>query len=439
VYTKGVAPVRKIIARVLASDWLVWLGVLAALGLVVATVLWLQPRQLSVAAAQGDVQSQRIVQALADSLSRERGGVRIVPIWTTSSSESVRMFNQGQTDLVVARSDAVLATGSTSIMSLRRFFPVVITRKASKISKVSELRGKKIGVGGQSEQNPMLLRQLLAHWGLQEADFTIVPVQRGEQLELATSGKIDAFFAVSSGRIRSGQGSADTLRKAWGRDFVVLAFDDADALALSIRGVESGELVKGFFGGEPAKPEEDTESATVSTRLIASEKVTVQEAVALSRALLSLRDKRQAEVPEVLGIEAPSREVPTLPVHSGTAQLLDGVYQDFLDRYTNHIFMAVALLGAAGSSLTTLKSRRRRQLRERAVLDLHYLLSLSDQIALQQADPKKGALLLQEVDGIFQRSMLACAQGDISSGTLAAIQAAVSRCHRAAQLRDAFA
>jgi TRAP-type uncharacterized transport system substrate-binding protein len=430
---------REKFARFLANNWIVWVGLFAVLALLVWFALWLQPRQLSVASAQGDLESQRVVQALADALSRERAAVRLVPIWTASPTESVLMFNQGKADLVVARSDMILATGSTSLMSLRRFFPVVLTRKSSKISKVSELRGKKIGVSALSEQNAVLLKQMLAHWGLQETDFTVVPVKRGEQIELAASGKIDAFFSVSSGRARSGPGRTETLHKAWGRDFVVLPFEDADALALAIRGVETGELVKGFFGGEPAKPEEDTDSATVSNRLFASEKLTAHEAVTLSRALLSLRDKRQAEVPEVLSIETPSREVPTLPVHPGTAQLLDGLYQDFLERYTNHIFMAVALLGAVGSSLTTLKSRRRRQLRERVVLDLHYLLSLSDQIAMQQADSKKSSDLLQEVDGIFQRSMLACAQGDISSGTLAAIQAAVSRCHRAAQVREAFA
>ncbi len=430
---------REKISRFLASDWLICLGVLAALGLLLGLALWMQPRQLTVAAAQGDLESQRVVQALADSLARDRAGVRLVPIWTTGTSQSVQAFNEGKADLVVARSDMTLAPGSSSLMTLRRFYPIVLTRKSSKITKVSELRGKKIGVGAQSEQNALLLRKMLVHWGLQETDFTVVPVNRGEQVELANTGKIDAFFSVSSGRIRSGPRSTDTLHKAWGRDFMVIAFDDADALALTIRGIESGELVKGIFGGEPAKPEEDTESATVSNRLVASEKVSVHEAVTLSRALLALRDKRQAEIPEVLGIETPSREVPTLPVHAGTAQLLDGVYQDFLDRYTNHIFVAVALVGAAGSSLSTLKSRRRRQQRERVVLDLHYLLNLSDQIALLQADPKKSGDLLQEVDGIFQRSMLACAQGDISSGTLAAIQAAVSRCHRAAQLREAFA
>jgi hypothetical protein len=99
--------------------------------------------------------------------------------------------------------------------------------------------------------------------------------------------------------------------------------------------------VVSFAGEEPAKPDEDTASATLTRRLMANEKFVTHDAVTLTRALLTLRDRRQADMPEVLGIETPARDAPSLPVHLGTSQHLDAVYQDILARYTNLIFVPV--------------------------------------------------------------------------------------------------
>ena len=417
--------------------WVAWLLVVLALAAAAAVAAYLQPVVLVIAAGQTDQDEQKVVQLLVDTLAKERAGVRLIPLWTAGFSESAAALSSGQADLAVTRSDVNVGRGASSLVSLRKFYPVVFTNKATKITKISDLRGRKIGVGGQGELNQILVRQILSHRGLLEQDYTLVPIKLGEQADYVRQGKIDAFFSVSAGRTQSNANFNDNIRKAWGENFVVVTLDDAAALALRIRGVETGEIVKGFFGGNPPKPEEAAETITLSNRIVASEKVSPNAAVVLTRTLFALRDKRQLEVPEVLAIAAPSRDVPTLPVHPGTVQLLDGVYQDFLDRYINQMFIAVALLGVLGSGLTGINARRRRGHRERSVEDLHSLLGLSDRIA-REDDPARARQHLEEVDAIFQRNMIACAHGHVSSGALVAIQAAVNRCHRAAELTVAF-
>ena len=418
-----------------ANHWVAWLLLVLALAAGAAVVAYLRPVVLVIAAGQTDQDERKVVQLLVDTLAKERTGIRLVPLWTAGFSESAAALSAGKADLAVIRSDVDVGRGASSLVSLRKFFPVVFTKRGTKITKISDLRGKKIGVGGQGELNRILVRQILSHRGLLEQDYTLVPLKNGEQIDYASEGKIDAFFSVSAGRTQSNATFNDNIRKAWGEKFVVVTLDDAAALALRIRGVETGEIVKGFFGGDPPKPEEATETITLSNRIVASEKVSPNAAVALTRTLFSLRDQRQLEVPEVLAIAAPSRDVPTLPVHPGTVQLLDGVYQDFLDRYINQIFIAVALLGVLGSGVTAINARRRRGQRERSVDDLHSLLGLSDRIA-RQDDPQQARQHLAEVDAIFQRNMIACAQGHVSSGALVAIQAAVNRCHRAAAVKS---
>ncbi len=421
----------------LADHWLALVLLVLALLTGLGIAVFLIPRQLVIAAGQSDLDEPRIVQLLMETLAKERASVRLTPLWTNGSAESAEALASGKADIAVTRSDLELMAGATSIASLRKFYPVVFTNPASRIKKVVDLRGKRLGIGGIGEQNVKLAKQVLLHWGLKEGDYQIVLLKRGEQIESARLGNIDAFFAVSSGRVRTTNAISDNVRRAWGNKVVVITFDDASALAKSIRGTESAEIAKGFYGGEPAKPDEDTETISVSNRMVASEKVSPRDAVTLTKTLLSVRDKRQADTPEVLAVEEPARNVPTLPVHPGTLQLIEGQYQDFFDRYINHMFIAVALLGGLGSSMTVLSARKRRVSRNQSVDDLHYLLGLSDTI-VQNDDPEQAQKHLQEVDHILRRTLIACASGHVTSGTLTAIQSAVNRCHRAADLKVAY-
>ena len=427
----------KRIAHFIVVDWVACLMLALVIAMAIALALFMRPVVLVIAAGQADQDEKKVVQLLVETLAKERSSVRLVPLWTNGVSESAAALTSGKADLAVIRSDVIVGRGASSLVSLRKFNPVLFTKKSTKITKLSDLSGKRVGIGGQGDLNQLLFRQILSQRGLQEQDYTLVPLKRGEQADYANEGKIDAFFSVSAGRTRSNETFNDNLRKSWGEKLVVVTFEDAAALALRIRGVETGEIVKGFFGGDPPKPEEDTDTIVVSNRLVASEKVNPNTAVVLTRTLFAMRDQRQSEVPELLAIAAPARDVPTLPVHPGTIQLMDGVYQDLLDRYTNHIFIAVAFLGALGSGVPAINARRRRVQRDKSVEDVHCLLKLSDRIA-QESDPVLTRQHLKEVDTIFQRSQIACAEGQVSSGTLLAIQAAVNRCHRTAEVNIAL-
>ena len=418
----------------LADHWLAVSLLVMALAVCAGVAYFLIPHQMVIAAGQSDLDEPRIVQLLTETLAKERAHVRLVPLWTSGAAASVEALASGKADIAVTRSDLEMKAGTTSLASLRKFYPVVYTNLATRIKKVVDLRGKKIGIAGVGEQNVIFAKQVLAHWGLKETDYTIVLLKRGEQVESVRAGAIDAFFSVSSGRSRAANGLSDTVRKAWGNKVVVITFDDGAALAQSIRGAEKIEIVKGFYGGEPAKPDEDTETVAVSNRMVASDKVSVSQAVALTKALLSMRDKRQADTPEVLTVEEPARNVPTLPVHPGTLQLIEGQYQDFLDRYINHMFIGMALLGGLGSVFTSFNARRRRDSRNHSLDDLHSLLAMSDKIT-ENDDPIQVQKHLKEVDDILRRSLIAGASGQVTSGTLTAIQAAVNRCHRAADMK----
>ena len=413
------------------AHWTAVAILLLALVTVAGLANWLTPTQLVVALGQTDLDEPRIVQLLAESLVKDNSNVRLKLLRTNSAAETAQALVNGQAQLAVVRSDQELVAGATSIASLRRFYPVVFTRPESRIKNLIDLRGKKIGIRSDDINNSKLAVQLLAHVGLQQGDYQFVPIARGAQASNVRQGNIDAYFGVSSDNLKTRIALNETLNQAWGSKMVVLVFEDATVLAQRIRGVEEGKVPKGFYGGAPAKPGEDMDSIMLSNRLVAAEEVDQSAAVALTKALIALRDKRQADTPEVLSIQEPARNVATLPVHPGTQQLIEGQYQTWLDRYINHIFVGMAVLGTVGSILTALTSRRRRESRDQSINDVHALLDLRDKISQCQ---DQGALQthLTHVHKIFQDALLARSHGHISPASLALIETTVGYCQHTA-------
>ena len=166
----------KRILHFVVVDWAACLLLALVLVVGVAVAVFLQPVVLVVAAGQADQDEQKVVQLLIDTLAKERSGVRLVPLWTNNAIESAAALTAGKADVAVIRSDLVVGRGASSLVSLRKFNPVLLTKKSAKITKLSDLRGKRIGIGGQGDMNQLFFRQILSERGLQEQDYTLVPL-----------------------------------------------------------------------------------------------------------------------------------------------------------------------------------------------------------------------------------------------------------------------
>ena len=422
--------------RFLSKHALPW----AVFGLLCASLAsvwwWERPTRLKIAVSQSEIDESTVVQALVDALVKERADVRLTIQVTNGPEESAQALDRDEVDLAVVRSDIQVGRGATSIMELRKFFPMIVTKQGNRIEKIGDLRGKRVGIAPLPLHNRVFAAEVLLHWGLKEKDYTFVFLEPGDLLKLAKGGKLDALFSTSALGNRPTRRANDLLRSVWGAQLLLIPFEDVAALAGKIRGVEEGELVKGYFGGNPAKPEEDLETIALTNRLVASEKVTIPVAVTLTKVLLSLRDKKQLETPELISLTAPSQKNPSLPVHPGTVQQGDGTYQSFLDRYTNHFYIALAVIGGLGSLLTTLLTHGKHLVRDRSIRDVRQVLLLGDLLA-KDTDKESVALRLAEADKILQETLLACAAGDVEHSVLMAMQAAVARCHRAADQKSA--
>src|SRR5437016_206115 len=122
-------------------------------GIAAGALYWLlQPTTLRIAVGPPNSDDQKLVQTLAQIFARERSSIRLAPITTDGSVESIALFAAGKTDLSVARGDLGLPANAESVIILRKnvvvlWAPSGLPQKgskkqpAAKVKSIDELAG----------------------------------------------------------------------------------------------------------------------------------------------------------------------------------------------------------------------------------------------------------------------------------------------------------
>src|SRR5438067_11724163 len=82
--------------------------------------LVLRPVTLHIAVGPPGSDDQRLIQALAQTFSCERSAVRLAPISTDGTAESISLLAASKTDLAVARGDLEMPADAESVAILRK-------------------------------------------------------------------------------------------------------------------------------------------------------------------------------------------------------------------------------------------------------------------------------------------------------------------------------
>src|SRR5215475_10793339 len=82
--------------------------------------LFLRPTTLKIAVGPPNSDDQKLVQTLAQIFARDRSPMRLTPITTDGSVESIALIAAGKTDLAVARGDLGLPADAESVIILRK-------------------------------------------------------------------------------------------------------------------------------------------------------------------------------------------------------------------------------------------------------------------------------------------------------------------------------
>jgi TRAP transporter TAXI family solute receptor len=411
-------------------------GLLALLGTVSGGYYFaMRPVTLRIAVGPQNSDDARVVQALTQSFARDHGYVRLRPVLTDDALASATALSDGKVDVAVIRGDLNVPKNARAVATLRKnvvvlWVPAAKGKKpGAKITKVTQLAGKRVGIIGRTQANVNLLKVILQQYGLDPAKVNFVQFSTNEVGEAVKGERLDALIAA--GPVNS-KITADAIA-ASSRDGApsFLALDSADAIAQNHPMYESAEIPAGAFGGSPDRPNQAVKTISFSHHIVARHSVSDSTISTFTRQLFAARQSMVAEFPQAAKIETPDTDKDAvIPVHAGAAAYVDGEEKSFLDRYSDYIWFSLigfSALGSVGAWLAGYLRKDERNtnfsLRER-LLDMIAAARKSDSVEELDA-------MQSEADAILRDTLNCFENGAIEEGTLTAFNIALEQFHNA--------
>jgi len=406
-----------------------------------ATYYVLRPVTLRVAVGPAGSDDEKLIKALAQAFTHEGSPVRLAPIVTEGTTESIALLAASKADMAVARGDLDLPASATSVAILRKNvvvlwapsgLPAKGSRKppAPKIKELGDLAGHRVGVIGRTQANVTLLRVILTESGVNPDKVAVTQFGTSQLAELARDPAIDAFMAVGPLASKITTEAIAVTAKARGEP-KFLPIDVSDAIAQKHPLYESEEIPGSVFSSSPARPEDKVDTVSVNHLIIAPKSLSDTTVGTFVRQLFAIRGELAKEVPGAAKIEKPDTDKDAaLPAHQGAAAYIDGTERTFLEKYSDYIWGVILLLSGLGSAGVWLRHYLNRNEREKITLHRDNLLTMISKV--RQAESEEELTAMQgEVDGILGEALDCYDDGGIEEGDLSAIGLVLEQFHHA--------
>jgi TRAP transporter TAXI family solute receptor len=413
-----------------------------AFGVAAGTLYYvLRPTTLRIAVGPAGSEDQKLVQLMAQTFAREGNSVRLAPVTTEGTAESIALFTAGKADLAVARGDLNLPTNAESVAILRKNVVVLWApsgrsakgskkQPAAKIKSLDELAGHRVGVIGRTQANVALLRNILKESGINPDKVTISQFATNQIGEMAKDQSVDAFMAVGPLKSKITVDAIAATAAARGEP-KFLPIEVSDAIAKKNPIYESEEIPASIFGSSPQRPEDKVDTVAINHLIIAPKSLSDTAVAAFARQLFTNRQQLARELPSASQIEKPDTDKDAaLPAHAGAAAYIDGNERTFLEKYTDYIWGAILILSGLGSAGAWFRHYWNRDEREQYIAHRDHLLELIARARTAET-PEELAQMQSAADGMLREAFEGYDDGTVEEGDLSVIALALEQFHHA--------
>jgi TRAP transporter TAXI family solute receptor len=418
--------------------FIVLAAILAIAGTLAAAYYFaMRPVTLRIAVGPANSDDLRVVQALTQAFAQAHSHIRLRPIPTEGATASAQTLAEGKADLAIIRGDLNVPKNAQAVATLRKnvavlWVPPAMKGKKSgpKITKITQLAGRRVGVIGRTQANVDLLKVILQQYGVDPNKVDVVQFPVNEAADAIRSQKADAYLAAGpiNSKITADAVAASTRD---GHSPTFLAIDSAEAIAQNHPMYEASEIPAGAFGGSPDRPEEEVKTISFAHHIVARKDLSETTIAAFTRQLFAIRQNVMTEFPLAAKIETPDTDKDAyIPVHPGAAAFVDGEEKSFLDRYSDFIWwglMALSAMGSVGAWFAGYLKKDERNnnstLRER-LLEMIAVARRSD--SLEELDQMQS-----EADEILRDTLHCFEHGAIEEGALTSFNIALEQFHHA--------
>ena len=422
-------------------------GLLAIVGALAGGYYFaMRPVTLRIAVGPANSDDVKLVQALTQAFAQAHGYVRLLPIQTDGATASAQILADNKADLAIIRGDLDVPKNAQAVATLRKNVAVIWVpppakgkgkKAGAKITKISQLTGRRVGVVGRTQANVNLLKVILQQYGVDPSKVEIVQFPAPEAVEAIRNQKADAYLAAGpvNSKITAEAIAASTKD---GGTPTFLAIDSNEAIAQNHPVYEAAEIPAGAFGGSPDRPEDEVKTISFSHHIVARKGLSEATIAAFTRQLFAIRQQLMTEFPLAAKIETPDTDKDAaIPVHPGAAAFVDGEEKTFLDRYSDYIWWGLMALSAMGSIGAWFAGYLKKDERDNNTSLRERLLEMIP-VARRSDSTEELDQLQAEADNILRDTLLCFDHGAIEDGALTAFNIALEQLHHAIADRKAL-
>ena len=344
--------------RALLSTIAVGLGVAGALA--AAFYIYQRPTLLRVAVARGGEDS-KVIAAAQQAFVHDGKNIRFRVIGVNDFAGAAEALETGEADLAVVRSDIAMPAIAQTLVILHRNAAVLLAPAGSSLTRISGLRGQRIGVlrgRVNAPGNIGVLDTVLAHYDVPGDSVTKIQIIADELPKALQNHEIDAVLAVGVPAAGALGDAVATMTQIGDGPPVFIPIAEASAIAQRLPAYEAMEIVAGTFGGTPQRPVKSFQTLSVTVRLVARSSLGDSVAADIVRHLFNERGLMALTAPLANRMEQPTTEKgQALPTHPGAAAFLDDDEQTFMEKNGDFLYLGAMLVSVIGSGLAAFASR----------------------------------------------------------------------------------
>ena len=391
-----------------------------------------KPKVMTIAAGSVDGEPVRLMTAIAGRLTSSNIRLKIEPMGSTV--EAARAFSAGEVDLAIVRADLADLSKARTVVLVSHAVAMIIVPPGSP-GTIESLKGKTIGVIGL-DANRHLIDALTREYDLTAAKVRFKDLTAADAQQAFRTRDVSALLVVTP----TSEKYLSILRGIFAgspkRRPQLVPIESADAIAAVAQAYESYELPKGTVRGSPPVPDEDLTTLRVPFYLVADKNVSETAIAELTKVIMDARRDLLTEYPLLAQVSAPNTDKDAyIPVHKGAAAFYQDTQQNFLDKYSNELFLLPVMLGVFASFLTW--ARKFVGLGSESISSpLGPLHALADSIRHARSEAELD-VIEEEMDNVIRMQLSRRSAGKSRAAETAALTLTAQRLDRLIQQRRA--
>jgi len=397
------------------------LFVLLTLVLTVATVwgarIWLKNSETLVFAVGDPAGPEaRFAGRLAAMLKNNFSRLRVKIVTNADNAKALAQFDRREANLAVLRTDARVPARARAVAVLDHDLVLLFSPSGKKIKSLAELKKKKIAIIADNDSGAAFIRSILELSDGSAATPLVQVVSPGTPVDKLFAAGVAAVVTIAPASKIMKDKSYERFAKRGG--ITLNAIEAAKVLTRKYPALSEETIAAGTLSSSPTVPDDDVDTVGLQWLLVTQSRMPNSTIGELARLVYENKAELALENGFASRIEPAATDKDAfILAHPGAAEYINDDIKSFVERYSDLMYFAAAVLGIIGSICATLYTKVTRIAPEKASELATRLLDIGEDVqdttCIDDLD-----CLQDELEKILRGVVIGLRDGTISSDGL---------------------